>query len=62
MKCKQCGVEQVTGTNFCGKKCRRLWRRAHEARGAKKRASKAHETELMSWGPKFDSDGNRGDH
>lgn len=58
MKCNTCGKKTNNGTNFCNKKCRKIWQRTHEIKGAKYREDKAVELELMKWGPKFDMYGN----
>jgi hypothetical protein len=29
IKCKQCGLLSLNGTNFCSHKCRVLWKRNH---------------------------------
>lgn len=36
MYCKACGKKTDNGTNFCKKKCRIIWIRKHNIRGAKK--------------------------
>lgn len=56
--CKYCGEETNNGTNFCNKRCRELWQKQHEARGAKRRKKRFHEDALMQCGPKFDMEGN----
>lgn len=50
MNCKNCGKENNNGTNFCTRKCRILWIKAHNIKGGRKRAEKIYEKALMFWG------------
>ncbi len=53
--CKNCGKDNNNGTNFCSRKCRMDWIREHNIKGGKKKAQKAYEKELMSYGSGFDN-------
>lgn len=50
MNCKQCGTENNNGTKFCTRKCRFVWKKKHEIKGAKKRKP-------MYSGAEFDYEG-----
>ena len=57
MKCKQCGVKSKSGHKFCNKKCRKLWVKEHNIKGAKSKSD-----DLLDYGitgrGQFDYEGN----